>query len=225
VPGQCRNRTTVGIDRHDGAFADYMTLTDDNLHTVPTTISDDQAVFTEPLAAALHILQSTHISPEDSVVVIGAGKLGMLAAQAIKLTGAELSVVVRRDKQANLLEKWGIQSVTKDDLRANRASVVVDCTGVPGGFSDALDLVRPRGTLVLKSTYEGLLEADLTRVVVDEIRVIGSRCGNFRAALDVLKAGLVDVESLIEARYAFDDIDKAFDHATQRGVFKVLVDF
>ncbi len=225
VRSQCRNRTTVGIDRHDGAFADYMALTDDNLHTVPDSLSDDQAVFTEPLAAALHIMESTHISPDDNVVVIGAGKLGMLSAQAIKLTGADLSVVIRRDKQARLLHKWDIRAVTKDELPANQASVVVDCTGVPGGFADALDLVKPRGTLVLKSTYEGLPEANLTRLVIDEIRLIGSRCGNFRAALDVLEAGLVDVEPLIEARYPFAEVAQAFDHAQQRGVFKVLLDF
>ena len=225
VPSQCRNRTTMGIAGHDGAFADYLTLTVNNLYEVPESISDDVAVFVEPLAACLQITEAVHISPRHHVVVIGAGKMGMLAAQALKLTGAHLSVVVRHEKQAKLLSTWGIRAVSKDELSPKNAHIVVDCTGNASGFHDALDLVQPRGTIVLKSTYADLPQADLTRVVVDEIRIIGSRCGSFAAALRLLQAGLVDVEALIEARYPMDSALEAFQLAQQKGVLKVLLEF
>lgn len=225
VPSQCRHRTTVGIDRHDGAFAEFMPLTIRNLHLVPDTMSDAAAVFVEPLAAAFQVLEAVHISPRDKVIVIGAGKLGMLVAQVLKLTGADLSVVVRREKQANLLAQWGIRAVTREELPDKHAHVVVDCTGVSEGFAESLNLVMPRGTIVLKSTYHGLPQADLTRVVVDEIRVIGSRCGPFDAALRALAAQQIDVESLIEAHYPFDKALTAFNHASKPGTLKVLLDF
>lgn len=225
IPSQCRSRTTVGIDRHPGAFADYLALTTHNLHIVPDNVSDDAAVFVEPLAAALQILEAVHISPRDRVIVLGAGKLGMLVAQALRLTGADITVVIRRDKQAALLQKWGIAYAQPGSLPLRRANVVVDCTGTPEGFADALGLVMPRGILVLKSTYRGLPQADLTRVAVDEIRVVGSRCGPFEAALRLLAARLVDVEALIEARYPLDEALSAVRHAGQRGALKVLLDF
>jgi threonine dehydrogenase-like Zn-dependent dehydrogenase len=225
IPSQCRKRTAIGIQGHDGAFADYLALKANNLHVVPDAISDDEAVFVEPLAACLNILESVHISPRDNVIVIGAGKMGMLAAQVLKLTGANLSVVVRHEKQAKLLAQWGIRAVQKADLKPQMAHVVVDCTGNASGFQDALELVQPRGTIVLKSTYADLPQADLTRVVVDEIRVIGSRCGAFDAALRLLEAKLVDVKSLIEARYPMDSALEAFQFAQQKGVLKVLLEF
>lgn len=224
IPSQCRHRTTVGIDRHDGAFADYMALTCRNLYVVPENVSDDAAVFVEPLAAALQVTEAIHLSPRDRVVLIGAGKLGMLVAQVLKLTGVDLVVVARREKQARLLEQWGIPAVQRADLPAARAQVVVDCTGKAEGFSEALDLVEPRGTIVLKSTYVGIPPANLTRVVVDEIKVVGSRCGPFDAALRLLEIGAIDTESLIEARYPLVDGLTAFDHAAQPGALKVLLD-
>lgn len=225
VPSQCPYRTTVGIFRHDGAFADYMALTVHNLHAVPENVSDDMAVFVEPLAAALQVTEAIHISPRDRVALIGAGKLGMLIAQVLKLTGADLAVAVRREKQAALLQKWDIPVIYPADLKPGSADVVVECTGDPKGFEAALNLVRPRGTLVLKSTFHGLTPADLTRVVVNEIRLVGSRCGPFEAALRLLAAGLVDVEALIEARYPFKEVLTAFNHAGQTGVLKVLLDY
>jgi threonine dehydrogenase-like Zn-dependent dehydrogenase len=225
IPSQCRNRTTVGIAGHPGAFADYLPLATHNLHIVPDTVSDDEAVFVEPLAAAVQILEAVHISPRDRIIVIGAGKLGLLCAQVLKLTGAEVKVVVRREKQSALLRKWGIPAVFADDLKPHQAQVVVDCTGTSDGFAEALNLVEPRGTIVLKSTYQGIPQADLTRVAVDELRVIGSRCGPFDAALRLLGAKLVDVTSLIEARYPFDQVIDAVDHAGKKGALKVLIDF
>ncbi|MCU0512890.1 MAG: alcohol dehydrogenase catalytic domain-containing protein [Anaerolineae bacterium] len=224
VPSQCPQRTTVGIDRHDGAFADLLTLSRHNLHLVPDTVSDDAAVFVEPLAAALQVLEAVHIAPRDRVVLIGAGKLGMLVAQVLRLHGADLRVLVRRDKQAALLHRWSIHAVRREELPPRSADVVIDCTGTAEGFSAALHLVRPRGKLILKSTYQGLPQADLSRVVVDEVHVIGSRCGPFAPALRLLALGLIDTESLIDARYPLDQALTAFEHAGRPGALKVLLE-
>lgn len=219
----CRHRTTVGIRQHPGAFAEYLALTVRNLHPVDPSIPDEAAVFTEPLAAALQILEVISIKPTDRVVVIGAGKLGLLCAQVIRLTGAAVTVVIRRSAPAVLLQTWDIATCTLADSDPATADVVVDCTGNAAGFADALALVRPRGTLILKSTYIGLPQADLTQIAVREIRVVGSRCGSFPAALRLLKNRLVDVEALISARYSLADALTAFNHAAQPGMLKVLV--
>lgn len=225
IPSQCLNRNAIGIDDHPGAFADYLALVSRNLYPVPDDVSDDMAVFVEPLAAALQVTEGVHISPRDRVVLIGAGKLGLLVAQVLKLTGADLSVVVRREKPAALLQKWGIRAVTADELARRSAQVVVDCTGNAEGFAQALELVQPRGTIVLKSTYVGTPAANLTRVAVDEIRVVGSRCGPFDAALRLLSHGLIDTESMIDGRYSIDAALAAFDHAAKPGALKVLLEF
>lgn len=224
VPSQCRHRRAVGIHDYPGAFADYMALPLRNLYLVPDAISDDEAVFTEPLAAALQILEAIQISPRDRIVVLGTGKLGMLAAQVLKLTGADVVGVVRRQKQADLLDRWNIPAFPMDALECERAQVVVDCTGQAEGFADALRLVQSRGTIILKSTYRGTPQADLTQVAVREIRVIGSRCGPFPAALRLLENKLVDVKALIEARYPLDSAIEAFKYAQQPGALKVLLD-
>ena len=224
IPSQCSNRKAIGISDHPGAFADYLCLGSRNLHIVPEQVSDDAAVFVEPLAAALQVLEAVHISPRDKVVVVGAGKLGLLVAQVLRLTGADVVVIVRHEKQAQLLSGWGITSLARADLPENSANIVVDCTGTADGFADCLDLVKSRGTLVLKSTYAGLPNADLTRVTVNEIRVVGSRCGPFEAALRILAGEMVDVESLIEARYSLDQGVEAVNHAARKGVLKVLLD-
>lgn len=223
VPSQCRKRSTVGIRGHNGAFAEYLALHTSVLHRVPDSITDAQAVFIEPLAAAFQILEATAISPCDDIILIGAGKLGLLCAQVLRLTGARLRVVVRRPQPARLLERWGIESVSLADLPANQADVVVDCTGTSEGFSAALGLLRPRGTLVLKSTYVGLPQADLTRIVIDEIRVIGSRCGPFPSALRALQAGLIDTDSLIQATYPLANAIEAMQAAAQPGALKILL--
>lgn len=224
IPSQCSARTTVGIDRYPGVFAEYVALPVSNLYPVPDSVSDDAAVFAEPLAAALQVLEAVHISPRDRVIVIGAGKLGLLVAQVLRLTGADLAVIVRREKQARMVLQWGIPAVSRADVPDYSADVVVDCTGTAQGFADSLDIVKPRGVLVLKSTYTEIPQADLTRAVVNEIRIIGSRCGPFGAALRVLEAGLVDVESLIDARYPLDEGVAALRQAAQPGVFKVVFD-
>jgi threonine dehydrogenase-like Zn-dependent dehydrogenase len=224
VPSQCRHRRAVGIHDYPGAFADYMPLPLRSLYRVPDSLSDDEAVFTEPLAAALQVLEAIQISPRDRIVVLGTGKLGLLAAQVLKLTGADVVGIVRRQKQADLLGRWNIPALTLDALESEHAQVVVDCTGRAEGFADALRLVQSRGTIILKSTYRGTPQADLTQVAVREIRVIGSRCGPFPAALRLLENKLVDVKALIEARYPLDFAMEAFEYAQQPGALKVLLD-
>lgn len=224
TPTQCPQRTTLGIDRHDGAFADYLTLPVENIHPLPDAISDDQAVFVEPLAAALQTLHLTHVSPQQRVILLGAGKLGLLNAQVLALTGCDLSVVARHPRQLELCAGWGIDARPAADLTARTADIVVDCTGSPSGFADALNLVRPRGVIHLKSTYADLLQADLTRAVVDEVQIHTSRCGPFPAAIRLLARGLIDVDALVDARYPLDEGLAAIQQAQQKGTLKVLLD-
>ncbi len=221
----CRARTVLGIQNRAGVFAERFTLPIRNLHPVPDALSDEQVVFVEPLAAACQVLEAAHVRPRDRVVVLGAGKLGLLVAQVLRLTGADLTVVVRHERQAQLLAQWGIRAASLADLPEQQAHVVVDCTGRQEGFADALRLLRPRGTLVLKSTYHGLPQADLTRVAVNEITVIGSRCGPFDTALRLLAGGLVEVTSLIEGRYPLAAGKEALAAAAQPGRLKILLTF
>jgi threonine dehydrogenase-like Zn-dependent dehydrogenase len=225
IPSQCRNRSSVGIRNYPGAFADYLALTVDNLHAVPDSVADDKAVFTEPLAAALQITESVHISPRDRVMVVGIGKLGILCAQVLKLTGADVIGIVRREAQARLLNALGIPAAGADDLPPQRAQVVVDCTGNADGLKMALKLVESRGSIVLKSTYNDMPAVDMTQIAVREIKVVGSRCGPFGAALRLLAAGLIETAPLIEARYPFEAALTALDHAARPGAMKILLDF
>lgn len=221
----CRARTVLGIQNRAGVFAERFTLPVRNLHPVPDTLSDEQAVFVEPLAAACQVLEAAHVRPRDRVVVLGAGKLGLLVAQVLRLTGVDLTVVVRHERQAQLLARWGIRAACLADLPEQLAHVVVDCTGRQEGFADALRLLRPRGTLVLKSTYHGLPQANLTQVAVNEITVIGSRCGPFDTALRLLAGGMVEVTSLIEGRYPLAAGEEALAAAVQPGRLKILLTF
>jgi threonine dehydrogenase-like Zn-dependent dehydrogenase len=221
---QCRNRSTLGISGdYDGAFAEVLHLPVRNLHRVPDSVSDEEAVFTEPLAAACQVLEQVHIPPTETVPVIGVGRLGMLVAQVLHISGIHVIGIIRHEAQAKLLAKWGIESRRFDEMSPAEARFVVDCTGNSSGFADALALVQPRGTIILKSTYEGLPQANLTQAVVDEISIIGSRCGPFEVALRHLAAGRIDVQSLIQREYRLDQAVTALDYAGERGVLKVLL--
>jgi len=223
-PTHCENRTVLGIINRDGAFANYLSLPIENLHLVPESISTDAATFTEPLAAALEIQQQVSVDSDKRVLVIGDGKLGQLVAQTLAITGCELLAVGRhREKLANL-EARGIKTGFADAVVGRSFDISVECTGNQEGFAIALQALRPRGTLVLKSTYAGKLTIDASSIVVDEITVIGSRCGPFPAALQLLAEGKVDVEELIQARYPLSEGLTAFEHAQRRGVLKVLLD-
>ncbi|MEJ5198875.1 MAG: alcohol dehydrogenase catalytic domain-containing protein [Anaerolineae bacterium] len=221
----CPNRTTLGIAGRDGAFAEYLTLPLPNLYRVPPTVPDERAVFTEPLAAACEILEQVSIRPTDRVIVVGDGRLGLLSAAVLRLTGADLLLVGRHAEKLAIAQAWGVATqVGADGLPERRADVVVECTGRPAGFELARRLLRPRGTLVLKSTYHGEPAVNLSALVVDEITLVGSRCGPFAAALRLLEAGLVDPTPLIAARYRLEDGAEAFDLAFERGALKVLLE-
>ncbi|MGC8780177.1 MAG: zinc-binding dehydrogenase, partial [Anaerolineae bacterium] len=221
----CPHRTTLGIFGRDGAFAEYLTLPLPNLYRVPPAVPDERAVFTEPLAAACEILEQVAIRPTDRVIVIGDGRLGLLSAAVLRLTGADLLLVGRHPEKLAIAQAWGIATrVGAEGLPERRADVVVECTGRPAGFELARRLVRPRGVFVLKSTYHGEPVVNMSGLVVDEITLVGSRCGPFAAALRLLKAGLVDPTPLVAARYRLEEGDAAFDLAFNRGALKVLLE-
>lgn len=221
-PTHCPNRTTLGIDGRDGAFAEALTLPVRNLHRVPEGLSDEEAVFTEPLAAACEILQQVHVRPTDRVVVLGDGKLGLLCAQVLALTGCDLTAVGHHEGNLKILSERGIATALEDRAVEVGADLVVEATGHPNGYAAARRLVRPRGTVVLKSTYHGSTDANLTMAVVDEVTLLGSRCGPFAPALRLLALGLVEVTSMIQARYPLSEAPAAFEHAASPGVLKVL---
>jgi alcohol dehydrogenase len=220
----CTNRTTLGIYRRDGAFADYLLLPQANLYAVPDNLPDEMAVFVEPLAAACEILEQIHIHPMDRMVVLGDGKLGLLVAAVLRLTGAKLTLIGRHDAKLAIARAWGVATMPASDVQAcEPADIVVECTGSPDGFAMARSLLRPRGTLVLKSTYHDPLTLDMSALVVDEINLIGSRCGPFAPALRLMEAGLVDPRALISARYTIEQGVEALAAAAAPGALKVLL--
>jgi len=220
----CLDRRVLGLRDHPGAFAELLTLPVENLHRVPDTVSTDAATFVEPLAAALEIQQQIEIRGEDRVVIVGDGKLGQLIAQTVALTGCRLLVVGRRQRAPDPLLARGIATGLAAEVETGSCDIAIECTGNPAGFGIARAALRPRGVLVLKSTYAGRLDLDLSSVVVDEITLIGSRCGPFEPALRLLADGLVDVGPLIAARRSLDEGPTAFDLAGQRGTLKVLLE-
>lgn len=224
-PRHCPNRTVLGIVGRDGAHAEFLRLPVQNLLPVPDEISDERAVFTEPLAAACGITERVELSRETRVAVVGDGKLGLLCAQALALTGASVTLVGKHEEKMRLAARRGIETERVEDAekRARAFDVVVEASGAESGFALAMKLLRPRGTLVLKSTFHGETRMDAARIVVDEISVVGSRCGRFAPALELLKNGSVDVESLISEQYALSEGVRAMRRATERGVLKVLL--
>jgi threonine dehydrogenase-like Zn-dependent dehydrogenase len=223
-PTHCENRTVLGIKGRHGSFAEYLTLPVTNLHAVPDAVPDETAVFTEPTAAALEVLQQVRIGPSDRVVVVGTGKLGSLVAQCLTSSGCDLVAAGRNRSSLDRLASFGIKTGLAVDVPAHSADVVVECTGNPEGLAIARRVVRPRGTIVLKSTYRGETTLDLSSIVVDEVTLVGSRCGPFPEALAALAAGAVGVRSLVAARYPLSDGLAAFEHAARPGALKVLVE-
>lgn len=220
----CERRTVLGIVNRHGAFAEYLVLPVENLHPIPDGVSTETAVFTEPLAAALEIQEQVAIDPTMRVVVVGDGKLGQLVAQTLALTGCDLLVAGRHGSKLELLRRRGIATVAPDAIPAATYDVAVECTGNPEGFGLAQRALRPRGTLVMKSTYADQLTLDASAVVVHELTLVGSRCGPFPKALALLAAGTVDVMPLVAARYPLDRALDAFEHAQRPGTLKVLLE-
>jgi threonine dehydrogenase-like Zn-dependent dehydrogenase len=219
----CESRRVLGIKDWNGAFAEYLSLPLANLIPVPDSVSDEAAVFTEPLAAALNIQEQIRIRPTDRILVLGAGRLGQLIAWTLALTGCELSVVARHTNQRRLLSARRIFWMAERDIPAGHFDTVVEATGSPDGFHLARKAARPQGTMVLKSTCRGNVPVNLSAVVVDEITVVGSRCGAFAPALQMLQNRLLDPQPLIDARYALQDALEAFKRAAQPGALKVVI--
>ena len=219
----CERRTVLGIVARDGAFATHLRLPLENLHEVPDRLPDDVAVFAEPTAAALEIQEQLTVGPADRVVVVGVGKLGNLVAQTLQARGCRLLAVGRGPRAIRLLSARGIETAAADGIPVRGADLVVECTGSPEGLELARRAVRPRGTIVLKSTYHGKAAIDMAPFVVDEVTLVGSRCGPFAPALSALTRGDVDPRPLVEARYPLAQAVAAFDHAARPGALKVLV--
>jgi threonine dehydrogenase-like Zn-dependent dehydrogenase len=224
----CANRTVLGIVGRDGAHAEFLRLPLTNLLPVPDAVADEHAVFTEPLAAACGIMERVSIKNTDRVAVIGDGKLGLLCAQAIALSGASVLLMGKHAEKLRIAERRGIETATARSgaKRKREFDVVVEASGSPSGFAAGVELLRPRGVLVLKSTFEGparIDEIDQARLVVDEITILGSRCGRFQPALDLLKKGAIDIDSLISEEYPLSRGVYAMDRAGKKGVMKVFL--
>ena len=222
----CQDRRVLGIKNCNGAFADFVCLPLQNLIAVPETVSDAAAVFAEPLAAALQIQQQVPISRKDRVLVIGAGRLGQLIAQSLVTVAGQLTVVSRYHRQQALLDAFDIHWIQEGDIGKRKFDIVIEATGSAGGLTTALQAVRPSGTIVLKSTYKDRdgekWPLQLSSLVVDEITLVGSRCGPIAAALDQLEKQQVDPSGLVFQRYGLEEAETAFEQAAAPGALKIL---
>jgi threonine dehydrogenase-like Zn-dependent dehydrogenase len=217
----------LGIRGRDGAFAEFLTVPTENLHSVPDRVDTLEAVFAEPLAAALEITQQLHIKHSTSIGILGGGKLGILIALGLNHFSSQVTLIGRRPALLDLASRKGMRTELADsgNLERDRFDLVVDATGSPEALSNALELVRPEGTVVLKTTAQGNADLDLTPIAVKEISVVGSRCGDLTQALKFLEQGWITVEDLVETVYPLQDFPSALEHASRPGTLKVLVAF
>ncbi len=220
----CTRRRVLGIRDKAGCLAEYITLPVANLHAVPGNVPDAFAVFTEPLAAALEIPEQVHLRPDSRVLIIGDGKLGLLIALVLRLNGCDLHLAGRHPRKMALAAARGVQTHVMTGLAEKEFDVVVEATGSPAGWQAALAVVRPRGVIVLKSTYHDTVDCDPAALVVPEITIVGSRCGPFPPALRLLARRLINPKKLISRVYPLAQAREAIDYASQRGVLKVLVE-
>lgn len=223
LKNHCINRKVLGIANKDGVFTAYVTLPIKNLHLVPETLANEEAIFTEPLAAALQIQQQTHVKPTDKVLVIGDGKLGLLISQSLILTGCELWLASRHEKKQPFHNMLNIKYVTTYNLTKKYFDIVIECTGNADGFKIALNVIKPRGRLIIKSTYVGNLTLSAATIVVNEITIIGSRCGPFEPALQLFARKLIDVKPLIENTFLLKQGLEALNCAKIHGTKKILI--
>lgn len=221
----CRTRSVLGILGRDGAMAERLVISERCLVPVPDAVTDERAVFAEPLAAALHVLDDVPVS-DDWVAVVGDGKLGLLIALCLQAAGRTTVLIGHHREKLALASARGVDVMLEEDLpqRPGGLAAVVEATGSARGLSTALSLVKPRGTLILKTTVAGGSGVDLSPIVINELRVIGSRCGNLADAMAMLHSGLLDPSPLIAARYPLSQADRALAHAATKGVLKVLVE-
>jgi threonine dehydrogenase-like Zn-dependent dehydrogenase len=222
----CVRRSTLGISDRDGVFAEYVTLPVRNLWEVPAHAADIDMVFAEPVAAAFEVLEQVHVKPTDKVLVLGDGKLGLLIALVLHHCGVDVVVSGRHEEKLAIAARQKVRTRRAEELRESRAfEIVIEATGSPKGLGTALEQVLPRGTIVLKSTVADPGEVNLSRAVVDEVTLVGSRCGPFAPAVAALASGWIHVQPLVTAVYPFDDALSAFERAGQKGALKVLLDF
>jgi threonine dehydrogenase-like Zn-dependent dehydrogenase len=221
--GHCDVRSVLGIRGRDGAFAEYLALPSANLHAVPASVDDVTAVFVEPTAAACRIIEQVNIDGGTRAAVVGAGRLGLLVAQVLRAHGAHVTAIVRSDMSESRAASFGFATALHSNLAAmaRKFDLAVDATGEPGGFAAAAALVRPRGTLIVKSTFHGETPVSFSPLVVDEITVVGSRCGPFDRAIELLADRRVDVRPLVAGIYLLDDFAAAFEQA-KRGSKVIL---
>ncbi len=227
IPTHCPNRSVLGILGHDGAFAEYIAVPEKNLYAVPDSLSTDEAVFVEPVAAAYQILKQRLVERGQSVVILGDGRLGNLCAQVLADFGCKVLVIGKHERKLSILHEINddIRTTLLEDAAPSRdADIVVDCTGSPSGLPTALQHVKPWGTVVLKTTVAGEQTLALAPIVIDEVRVVGSRCGPFGDALDGLRSGRVKVKPLISERFALDQAVDALALTSNQPVLKVLLD-
>ena len=222
MKNHCPNRSVLGILKKDGAFADYITLPVRNLHAIPDSVSNEEAVFMEPIAASFQICHQIKIKPSDKICVLGDGKLGILAGQVLFLTGCNLTVIGHHEEKLSILSQIGIHTSLNEDING-KFDVVVDCTGSPSGLKKSLALAKPKGKVILKTTLEKREPVNLNAVVINEIDLIGSRCGPFAPATRALQKKLIDTKPLISKTYYLDEGMEAFKYASQRGVLKVIL--
>ena len=222
-PEHCQQRKVLGIRLHDGVFADYFTLPVTNLFAVPDAIIDQAAVFAEPLAAALRVREQFQTLSVNKLAVLGPGRLGLLIAKVLVLAGYSVDVLGRTDASLELPRQWQLNSALIQETDDASYDCVVDATGQASGFTQALRILKPRGNLVLKSTFSALEPIDLSKIVVNELNIIGSRCGPFAEALALLKQHSIPLETLINASYPLQSGMAAFQHAATPGVRKILL--
>lgn len=222
----CPDRHTIGIWRKDGCFAEYITLPLEILFEVPENVSNEQVVFVEPLAAACEILEQLHIQPIQKVLVQGDGKLGLTTALTLNAFNYDVTLVGKHQNKLDIAKAQGVKTIHLDDLDVKPEwEVVVEATGSISGFETAMALTKPRGTLVLKSTVAGSKEFNLAPIVINEITVLGSRCGQFKPALRLLENNRIDFKSFISGIYAVDDAIEAFEKNKDKDTLKVLIKF
>ncbi len=222
----CPERHTLGIWRKDGCFAEYFTMPLEVLFEVPDNVPDEQAVFVEPLAAACEITEQLHIKPFEKVVVLGDGKLGLITALTLNAQNIDVILIGKHQNKLDIAKNQGVETHLLNDFTIEKKyDVVVEATGSISGFETALALTKPRGTLVLKSTVAASKEFNLAPIVIDEITVLGSRCGQFGAALRLLKSEKIDFSPLISEIYPVDNVIAAFEKNKQKDTLKVLLKF
>jgi alcohol dehydrogenase len=221
----CPHRTVLGIVNRDGVFAEFLTLPVVNLHRVPDEVSDQAATFVEPLAAAAEILEQMPLAPGTLVAILGDGRLGLLTAQVLKHAGAQVTLIGRHGWKLDLARAWGVRVLSEGDeeLTSSSFPVTVEATGSPRGMDEALRLVEPRGTVVMKSTFHGAAHFDATKLVVDEVTLLGSRCGVFAPALELLRHGHVTVLHLINKIFPLEQGLEAFEYLERTSAVKVLL--